>query len=194
MHAAKNITYQECEKYSFYVYVSIQNIKVLAIISLFNWINCTVINKIANQGSSYNLSIFHMILTVRLTCCTRQRPANSNIVFIPLECDANLTFIAQYLEKENTDHMMSTSFHITPICSKKVQQIYQFTLLEGLMCSEKLVHSKTDTVKSHPLPKWSTPLLTSYWAQSGSKFGTVVNCLWKGISLGEVGAVWNPRP
>lgn len=166
----------------------------MTILSLFNWINCTFVTKIANQRSSYNLSIFHMILTFRLTCCTRHRPANSNIIFVPLECNTYLTFIAQYLVKEITDHKTSISFHMTPMRSTKVQQIYRFTLLEELMCSEKLVHSKTDTVKSHPLPNRSTPPLTSYWAQSGSKFGTVVNCLWKGISPGEVRAVWNPRP
>lgn len=134
---------------------------------------------ICNQNSKpevflQSFHISHDNLTFRLTC---NRPANSNIIFVPLECNTYLTFIAQYLVKEITDHKTSISFHMTPMRSTKVQQIYRFTLLEELMCSEKLVHSKTDTVKSHPLPNRSTPPLTSYWAQSGSKFGTVVNCL-----------------
>lgn len=43
--------------------------------------------------------------------------------------------------------------------------------------SETLVGSNINTLKSHPLLNLSTPPLTSYWAQSGAKFGTGVHTL-----------------
>lgn len=88
-----------------------------------------------------------------------------------------LTFIAE----KNTDHVMNP-LYIYNYTSKSNNGAADVTFINSHFDSEgseTLVGSNINTLKSHPLLNLVTPPLTSYWAQSGARFGTGIHTLRK---------------